>query len=81
MPDAMTKNELKKTRNRDDASARLEFTIMEGVKDHSFYPKPQEIVKPFAQRRAAYKSRDSEDVVATAHFLLRPRKQNGMESP
>jgi hypothetical protein len=39
MPVAMSKNELKKTRNRDDASARLEFAIMERVKEHSFLPK------------------------------------------
>src|SRR5262245_29866955 len=57
MPAAMTENERKKIRNRDDASERPEFAIMERVKEHSFYPKPQETVNPFAQPRAAHTSR------------------------
>lgn len=53
----MTKNELKKTRNGDDASLRLEFAIMERVKEHSFLPKTAGSCQPFAQRRAAHASR------------------------
>ena len=54
---AISTNELKKTRNREDVSARLEFAIIERVKANSFYPRPQETVNPFAQRRAAHAAR------------------------
>jgi hypothetical protein len=57
MPAEMTNNELKKIRNRDDASAQLEFAVMERVKEHSFYPKPQEIVNHFTPRRSAHARR------------------------
>ena len=44
---AITKNELKKTRNRDDASGRFEFAIMERVKEHFFLPKTAGNCQPF----------------------------------
>jgi hypothetical protein len=53
IPAAMNKNELKKTVNRDDASARVEFAIMERVKDHSFLPKTAGNCQAFTRSRAA----------------------------
>jgi hypothetical protein len=60
----MAKSKQKTTRNRDDA-ARLEFAIMEPVKENSFYPKPQEIVNLLRSERVA---RDRDDVSLSRTF-------------
>src|SRR6478752_9391011 len=66
MPAAMTKNEPKKTRNRDDASVRFEFAIMERAKSIPFYPKAQKTVKPFRR-----------DVATTAFVASRKTEPDG----
>jgi len=79
---AMTENERKKTLNRDNASVRPEFAIMERVKEHSFYPKRQETVNPFAQRPAARTSRLMAMMSSLSPtFRLRPGRRNGIEKP
>jgi hypothetical protein len=72
----MAKSKQKTTRNRDDA-ARLEFAIMEPVKEDSFYPKPQEIVNLLA----ANASRVIAMTCRYCGLFFASRKQNGIENP
>jgi hypothetical protein len=50
---------------------------MERVKEHSFYPKPQETVNPFAQRPAAHASR----VMAMTSSLFLFRETSNAQRP